>query len=328
MFVVGGSSGARLRFGSTARWNAIRNEVHALHGWWPEVTSAGDGFRTLERQEELFLRNYTTANTGTSAPKSWQGRLWWRKTPGTPSAATPGTSNHGYGTTVDVENLGGIGNFSTTRYRQFAEVAARHGYSNAEGRRIDEPWHWSDTLDPDDALGAQAPEETEDMALAPDERQWLQETHAALGAGGAVGLPAPATVLGRLVDVQGNVTGVPGVLAAARQEIAAVKADTASIKGTVATIKSNTTGVPEAFVITNGKVDAVKADTGVIRTDVAVIKGGVATLLERPAAGAEAPAAPEGGAPVTLTDADVDRIADAVLARFASLAVTVTPTTD
>lgn len=147
-----GSSGARLRFGTASRWAKIRNEVHALYGWWPEVTSAGDGYRSLARQVELFRRNYTTSNTGHGPVKRYEGSLWWRKTAGTPSAATPGTSNHGLGTTVDVINMGGLNNFTATRYRQFADVAGRHGFTNAEGRSIGEPWHWSDTKDPDVAI--------------------------------------------------------------------------------------------------------------------------------------------------------------------------------
>lgn len=173
-----GSSGARLRFGTAARWARIRNEVHAEFGWWPEVTSAGDGYRTLTRQIELFKRNYTTTNTGHGPAKGYEGVLWWRRTAGTPSAAVPGRSNHGFGTTVDVEDLGGLNQFTTTRYKQFAAVAARHGFSNAEGRLIGEPWHWSDTKNPDDALGAPAPPTTttpeDDMPLSPAD---LSEIH-------------------------------------------------------------------------------------------------------------------------------------------------------
>ena len=149
-----GVSGATLRFGTANRWAKIRNEVYRRFGWHPEIVSAGDGYRTLERQETLFYRNYTTTDTGHGPVKAYKGSLFWRRTANTPSAATPGTSNHGLGTTADVTGLGSLYEYNPTtlRYRQFAEVAAQFGWSNAEGRRIGEPWHWSDTLDPDNPI--------------------------------------------------------------------------------------------------------------------------------------------------------------------------------
>jgi hypothetical protein len=169
-----GKSGASLRWGTAVRWNGIRNEVFALHGWYPEVTSAGDGYRTLARQRDLFLRNYTQTVTGIGM-RLWDSNgdglkeAWWRKTANTPSAATPGTSNHGLGTTVDVASIGSINQFNHPRYLQFAPVAQRWGFSNTEGRSIGEPWHWSDIKNPDDAGGTTVPpaptQEVEDVAL-------------------------------------------------------------------------------------------------------------------------------------------------------------------
>ncbi|WP_315093803.1 M15 family metallopeptidase [uncultured Cellulomonas sp.] len=154
---VAGVSGARLRPGSAQRWAAIRAGVEDEFGWSPEVVSAGDGYRDVKRQRRLFERNYTTTNTGHGPSKVVDGTTFWRRTAGTPSAAVPGKSNHGLGTTVDVVDVGQLKQFNptTTRYNQFAAVAARHSFSNAEGRSIGEPWHWSDTADPDDGIAVQ-----------------------------------------------------------------------------------------------------------------------------------------------------------------------------
>jgi len=154
---VAGASGARLRPGSAQRWAAIRAGVEEEFGWSPEVVSAGDGYRDLQRQRTLFDRNYTSTFTGHGPPKTVGDTTFWRRTASTPSAAVPGKSNHGLGTTVDVVDVGGLKQFNptTTRYNQFAEVAARHSFSNAEGRSIGEPWHWSDTADPDDGIAVQ-----------------------------------------------------------------------------------------------------------------------------------------------------------------------------
>lgn len=151
---VAGESGAKLRLGSARRWAAIRDEVHERFGWWPDVTSAGDGYRDEARQRLLFSRNYTTERTGHGPAKKWGPNTFWRRTSQTPSAAVPGKSNHGLGTTVDVVNVGHYRQFrpTTVRYDQFADVAVRHSFSNAEGRSIGEPWHWSDTSDPDDGI--------------------------------------------------------------------------------------------------------------------------------------------------------------------------------
>lgn len=169
--IQGNVPGAELRWGSALRWRDIRNEVHAKYGWWPEVTSAGDAYRSLARQVELFLRNYTRTNTGYGPAKGYQGDLWWRKTANTPSAAVPGTSNHGLARTVDVQNLGSLNQFNptTTRYNQFSAVATRHGFSNVEGRSIGEPWHWNDTENPDTYSGTSIPSDPSIPSNPPEE---------------------------------------------------------------------------------------------------------------------------------------------------------------
>ena len=133
-----GTPGAVLLPAQAASWNAVRAEVGRRFGWYPTITSAGDAYRSYSRQVTLFTRNFSTKNTGVDR-RTWDGRTWWR-VPGYPSAATPGTSNHGKGVTVDVT---GLGAFDSTRHRQFSQVAKAHGWSDSEGRKIAEPWHWN-----------------------------------------------------------------------------------------------------------------------------------------------------------------------------------------
>ena len=72
------------------------------------VTSA---YRTYAEQESLFRARFTTdyAASAKIDPRVWNGRTWWRR-PGATSAATPGTSNHGWGRAIDwgsgVQTLG------------------------------------------------------------------------------------------------------------------------------------------------------------------------------------------------------------------------------
>jgi hypothetical protein len=104
------------------------------------VTSAADAYRAYAIQERIFRQRYTpngpTAVDG--AGKAWQGQRWYRL-PIYAAAATPGTSNHGWGVACDIT---GLASFTGTRYRQLASVAAAHGWDNNEGASINEAWHW------------------------------------------------------------------------------------------------------------------------------------------------------------------------------------------
>lgn len=144
-----GSSGAVLRAGTAQAWSDLRELVHSVHGWYPEITGPGDGFRSLALQTVTFLARYQRApcqySPGKTDARRWSGAVWYRK-PGTAAAAVPGTSNHGLGTTVDIAGLGG---FDGQRYAQLAAAATPMGWSNTEGRSVDEAWHWTWTGDPD-----------------------------------------------------------------------------------------------------------------------------------------------------------------------------------
>lgn len=108
---------------------------------WMTTTSAADAYRSLAQQKAVFLARY---RKGASSPwgdyRRYLGSTYGRVT-GAP-AAVPGTSNHGLGRTADFSGLGGFGG---ARYKAFANIAASHGWSNAEGRSVGEAWHWTYT---------------------------------------------------------------------------------------------------------------------------------------------------------------------------------------
>lgn len=62
-------------------------------------------YRTLARQKELFYDRYQPNPTGRvpEVTRSYEGRVWYLK-PGAAPAATPGSSNHGWGLAVDIAN--------------------------------------------------------------------------------------------------------------------------------------------------------------------------------------------------------------------------------
>lgn len=102
------------------------------------ITSAADAFRTYAIQERIFRERYTTFPLLGRPRKVWQNRTWYLK-PGNATAAVPGTSNHGKGLAVDIRNAGG---FNGSFYRWMTETGPKYGFSNTEGRSINEPWHW------------------------------------------------------------------------------------------------------------------------------------------------------------------------------------------
>lgn len=137
-------NGARLVASAASRWFVIVAEVEDRSGWTPRPTGPLDAYRPLSgsyyAQTETFLRRYTTQYLPGRPSKQWAGRTYWLRA-GQASAAVPGTSNHGWGSAVDVADIGGFGG---TRYDQFAQVATAHGLTNTEGRSVGEAWHWVD----------------------------------------------------------------------------------------------------------------------------------------------------------------------------------------
>ncbi|GAA1714367.1 peptidoglycan-binding protein [Brachybacterium phenoliresistens] len=96
-----------------------------------------DAYRSLAEQEAMLRRNYTRT-TGTrkvhSSDRIYQGRRWVKKA-GAPNTATPGLSNHGTGTAIDL-HPGPIQAWMQSRGREY-------GWSWEEGRRNGEPWHFT-----------------------------------------------------------------------------------------------------------------------------------------------------------------------------------------
>lgn len=114
------------------------------------LTSVGDAYRSLERQIKVFRERYTILPFPEMGPygdvRPWDSngdgvKERWVRVSG-PSAAIPGTSNHGWGLAVDISGTGG---FSGVLYRWLAANAPALGWSNTEGRSVNESWHWVHT---------------------------------------------------------------------------------------------------------------------------------------------------------------------------------------
>lgn len=133
-------------------------------------------YRPLADQERIFKSRYVVRPGGkrlASTDRGWQGKMW--KLVGSAPVAPPGTSNHGWGTTVDFQS--GIQNAGTAEHRWMQANGPSYGWDWTEGRRIGERWHWSYVPSKDQRKGA---------AVAQSAAQ------AAAKAGSAPAFPLPA----------------------------------------------------------------------------------------------------------------------------------------
>ena len=119
---------------------AMKAMVAAMSGSLDiEYTHVG-AYRTLKGQTDLFLSRYTTKELPGRPTKKWNGVTYWQL-PKTAMAATPGTSNHGWGLAIDLaEKINGkAASISPRSVKWLIKHAAQYGFG-AEAQS--EPWHW------------------------------------------------------------------------------------------------------------------------------------------------------------------------------------------
>lgn len=130
---------ADLRKDAAASWNRARKDVLkrtgyplGLRGW----------NRSLAEQSRFFHERYSVRLFGNGPYNDvrWYKGARYVRVRGA-AAAIPGTSNHGWGLAIDVDNYGGVGQFNNPRRLKTYSTLARHGWSDTEGRGIHEPWH-------------------------------------------------------------------------------------------------------------------------------------------------------------------------------------------
>lgn len=116
-------------------WRALAKE----EGYNLTITSVGDAYRDYERQKRVFLERYTPQKTGSGryGDVRWWNNVRYVRFTGA-AAAVPGTSNHGWGTTIDVADAGPFGG---KFHNWMLETGPAFGWSNDEGRSVGEPWH-------------------------------------------------------------------------------------------------------------------------------------------------------------------------------------------
>lgn len=117
---------------------AMRALAHAAREAGFELTHVG-AYRPYDRQVALFNQRYTTTPLPGRPTKVWEGVTYWQK-PKTAMAATPGTSNHGWGLAIDLaeKKNGKTVSITGTCVAWLLANADKYGYS---WEAQSEPWH-------------------------------------------------------------------------------------------------------------------------------------------------------------------------------------------
>jgi len=122
--------------------------------WLPNHMLRPDAATQLERLNEAYRLEFGMDMPISSTYRTFAGQVQARARSGM-WAATPGTSNHGWGIAVDF--TGGINRFGTPQHRWMQENAPAFGWIHPEwarrGGRLPEPWHWEFWGTPDPVTG-------------------------------------------------------------------------------------------------------------------------------------------------------------------------------
>lgn len=134
-----GTAEAYLRSDAAASWNRAIKEVKRKTG----IDLRVRGWNRSRAEQDRFWNQRMTTSYISGRPRIfWNGR-WWYRRPGYAAVAPPGTSNHGWGTTVDVIDFGGVGQWNHPRRVKAMPILKKHGWTDDEGRQahVQEPWH-------------------------------------------------------------------------------------------------------------------------------------------------------------------------------------------
>ncbi len=139
------SNGHTLRKAARNSFERLNSAFKREFGYELRLTQ---GYRTYAQQESIFRQRYRqtyaiirqNGRDIVDRRGPWKGSYWWRHTGA--AAAVPGTSNHGLGIAIDINTGIGFGSFTSAQYTWLAQHGPAYGWTNTEGRSVNEPWHW------------------------------------------------------------------------------------------------------------------------------------------------------------------------------------------
>ncbi|GAA1915336.1 hypothetical protein GCM10009775_04760 [Microbacterium aoyamense] len=132
--------------GVNAHWQGLVGEARASYGVTLRITGGWNGYRPLAAQEQYLRDNYTAHVLPVAGYEYYWGGRWWKRRPGKPKAAKPGTSPHGAYGAVDVANWRDLARTEREAWAIFAALCAKWRF--ATQRVPGELWHIEFTGDP------------------------------------------------------------------------------------------------------------------------------------------------------------------------------------
>lgn len=128
----------RVRADLLNQTSALRLAFEARFGKALRVT---DGYRDYNSQVRVFTARYTRIPLPGRPTKIWNGVRYWQK-PWTAMAATPGTSNHGWGTALDLGS--GVNSGGSAEHNWMLANGSRFGWTWPSwwARAAGEWWHF------------------------------------------------------------------------------------------------------------------------------------------------------------------------------------------
>ena len=106
---------------------------------------ASDSYRTYDQQLRGFKNRYSKTPISGRSTKTWNGTKYWLK-PNQAMAATPGTSNHGWGIALDLAQGDGNPKIAKTMWLNWKSLnwLAANGPSFGFWNSVkSEAWHWA-----------------------------------------------------------------------------------------------------------------------------------------------------------------------------------------
>ena len=110
-------------------------------------------YRPHADQVRIFLKNYYKVSRARykKTDRSYNGSTYALRS-GMAPVASPGYSNHGLGITVDFNS--GVQTRYSAEHNWMLSEGTKYGWDWTEGKRIGEPWHWSYNSSKDRMKGA------------------------------------------------------------------------------------------------------------------------------------------------------------------------------
>lgn len=207
--LTGLSVGGYLLSGVAASFEVWRSQAAAA-GYTLTITSAGDAYRSLDRQIAVFLQRYIPQATGGGiyGDVRWYRNVRYVRRHGA-AAAVPGTSNHGKGLAVDIANAGPFGG---PFHDWLLATGPALGFTNTEGRSVHEPWHWVHDGVTRPTLPNTATTQEEDDMFTSEDRALLSNLYSAMFKGGSSmpgGVSLPQRIEDRLNELPNQVWLAP-----------------------------------------------------------------------------------------------------------------------